>query len=456
ANYYFGKTVGELSLPEAATLAGIFQRPSRYSPYNNAKAVLERRNHVLERMLEDGYIDRLQYHDAVGEPLKVVPHGPREESGSYFAEEIRRHLETTLGTTSLLEGGLKVETTLDLAIQRSVDQGLREGLLRLDHRRGYRGPQSKVSGKAEEAELKSWSAPRAVADNWFEGVVLESTPSSARIKHLDEVLTLTPEGIAWTGKTQPNRLLNRGDVAWFRIAPLKEGGPPILRLEQEPELQGAAMVIESATGAVRAMAGGWDFGRNQFNRATQARRQAGSAFKMFVYGTALENGYTPADTIFDAPVWLKGADGRLSYSPHNYYNTYYGIVTLQRALEQSFNVSAVKLSDAVGLDKVIQFARRAGISTDLPPYPSIALGAADLVPLELTAAYSSIANGGVWMEPYLLEKVATPEGNVLERHSPRTRLVTHLDVDAADMRAVTRAFADFFGGAGRDAVERRA
>ncbi len=349
SRFYFGKSVSDLTLAEAATLAGIYQRPSRLSPYNAPDAVVARRNHVLDRMLEERLIRRSEHAAARSQPLQVISHGPRDELGSYFAEEVRRTIETTYGTSTLLEKGLQVETTMDSAIEQSAEKALRAGLLRLDHRKGWRGPHQRVdSADLEKIELESWSAGRGVADGWFEGLVLASDASTATVRAGDRFFTLTPEGIKWTGKRTPGSVLRRGDVAWFRLAEPKEGGAALLVLEQEPQLQGAAIVLDSATGAVRAMVGGWDFGRNQFNRATQARRQVGSAFKVFVYGTALENGFTPADTIFDAPAYFKGADGRLSYSPSNYYPTYYGIVTLSRALEHSYNVSAVKLLDLVG------------------------------------------------------------------------------------------------------------
>jgi len=180
------------------------------------------------------------------------------------------------------------------------------------------------------------------------------------------------------------------------------------------------VVLESATGAIRAMVGGWDFVRNQFNRVTQAHRQVGSAFKPFVYGAALEMGFTPADTVFDAPTAFLGADAQLSYVPRNYYRQYYGILTLRRALELSINVASVKLLDMIGVDRVIDFARRCGIESDLPPYPSLALGTADLTPLEMASAYSAIANHGTRVDPYLIERVAAADGRQLERHQTNT------------------------------------
>ncbi len=434
SRYYFGKNAAQLTVSEAATLAGIYQRPSKLSPYNAPEAVVERRNHVLRRMLDERFLTREQFEVESNKPLGVVLHDPKVELGSYFAEEVRRYVETTYGSATLLEKGLLIATTMDEAIEQSAETALRNGLLRLDHNRGWRGPHQKLTEEnLETIELESWSAARAVADGWFEGIVLESAPTFARVRRGDEVHTLTPAGIAWTKKNSVSLTLTRGDVAWFRIAPLKnrdgeEEGEPILHLEQEPRLQGAAIVLESATGAVRAMAGGWDFSRNQFNRATQAKRQVGSAFKMFVYGAALENGFSPNDTVFDAPVYFRGADGRLSYSPRNYYPTYYGIVTLSRALEQSYNVSAVKLMDMVGIDRTIDFARRLGVRSELPPYPSLALGSADLSPMEMAAAYATIANGGRYNEPYLIESIRFPDGQILESHRGKSRQGTSADV----------------------------
>jgi penicillin-binding protein 1A len=282
-----------------------------------------------------------------------------------------------------------------------------------------------------------------VPGRWYQGLVLASGPASAEVKIGRETYALGPEGIAWTRRRQPDDLLARGDVAWFRFevpeakkqarpapkakqaaAVPAEPPPPRLMLEQQPKMEAAAVVVESRTGAVRAMVGGWDFDRNKFNRITQARRQVGSSFKPFVYGAALEAGWTPSDTLLDTPTSFIGADGRLSYRPQNYYHKHYGIVTLRRALEQSINVPAVKLFDLVGGKRVVDFARRCGIQTPLPTWPSIALGAADLVPLEVAAAYATLANQGIHIAPYLLEKVTTADGQILDQHFPTTYSAT--------------------------------
>lgn len=423
ARSYFDKTVDELTVTEAATLAGILQRPGSYSPYRRSDLVLKRRDYVLERMREEGYIDRQTYERAVAEPLELAPERSEEALGAYFAEDVRRYLEERFGTETLLQRGLEVHTTLDPRIQASAEKALRYGLTRLDHRRGWRGPLRRLEGQApESAELPGWSGLEPRPDLWAQGVVLSSDAREARVRIGDTTWALDREGVEWTRKDRVDALLERGDVAWFRFAADEtEGAPLRLALEQEPLLEGAVVVLESATGAVRAMVGGWDFARSQFNRASQAMRQTGSAFKPFVYGAALEMGYTPADTIFDAPVVFPGATVDASYSPRNFYRRYFGIVTLRAALEHSYNVSAVKLQGLVGVDRVVDFARRAGITSALPPYPSLALGVADLTPLELAGAYASIANQGIHMEPHLIERVEDAAGNVLEEHAPRAQ-----------------------------------
>ena len=430
SRYYFGKPAAKLTLAEAATLVGILPAPSRYSPYRRPEVVLSQRQRVLRRMLEEGMIKRPAYDRAAAQPLLVSRQQPQQAFAPYFAEDVRKHLEAAYGADALYEGGLQVQTTLDPAIQRSAEKAVREGLARLDHRRGWRGPIAELEGDPAQQTLPSWSGAEPAVGRWHQGIVLESGAKTATVRIDKGTYTLDPAGFRWTGRTRPDSLLDPGDVAWFRLdvpkekGKPKEGAAPRLYLEQEPRMEAAAVVIEHASGAVRGMVGGWDFERNKFNRVSQAKRQTGSAFKVFVYGAALENGWTPSDTILDAPTVFIGADGRLSYRPQNYYRKYYGIVTLRRALELSLNVSSVKLLDLVGVRRVIDFARRCGVDQPLPPYPSLALGTADLTPLRFAAAYAAIANQGTWIEPYLVQRIASPEGQVLEQHVPNTRTAT--------------------------------
>ena len=444
SRYYFGKPAAKLSLTEAATLAGIIPAPSRYSPYRNPEQVTRQRDRVLRRMLDERYITRRQYEQAVEQPLLVTSQQPEQAVAPYFAEDIRKYLETKYGATALYEGGLQVRTTLDPRIQQATEKAVRAGLLRLDRTRGWRGPLATLeSADIETQQLPTWSHGKPVPGRWYQGIVLESGGQTARIKIGGEVYTLTAAGTAWTRRT-PDKLLKRGAVAWFSLQPVegkkdekaKDGtapaatAPPELRLhlEQEPRMEAAAVVLENRTGAVAGMVGGWDFARNKFNRITQARRQVGSAFKPFVYGTALEAGWTPSDTLLDAPTAFLGGDGRMSYRPENYYHKHAGIVTLRRALEQSINIPAVKLWDLVGGRRVIDFSQRCGIRTPLPNYPSISLGAADLVPMELAAAYATIANQGVHVEPHLIRKITEPDGHLLEQHFPASYISTSAGV----------------------------
>jgi len=449
ARYYFHKDVGQLTLPESAMLAGIVQAPSRMSPYRRPDLVRDRRNRVLQRMLDEGYIERAEYEAAVAAPLGVVAQAPDVPFAPYFAEDVRKYLESTYGTDAVHEGGLQVWTTLDTDVQRAAEQALRAGLQRLDHRRWRGASQQLEEGQDPDSyELDAWTSQPLIAGRWVQGIVVAADPRTARVRVRDQVYEIGPEAIRWTGRKRPSELLSRGDVAWFEVlAPEAEGGageggeaeagtgatpaaagtdPADLRLalEQQPEVQGAVVVLEAATGAIRAMVGGWDFQRSKFNRVTQAKRQVGSAFKPFVYGTALEMGYTPADTLFDGPTGFLGADQKISYWPRNHGRDYHGILTLRRALERSVNIVAVKLLDLVGVDRVIDFARRAGIRSDLPPYPSLALGTADISPIEMAAAYAAIANQGTWVEPYMIDRVTSSSGQILEQHTPVTGTVT--------------------------------
>jgi penicillin-binding protein 1A len=251
----------------------------------------------------------------------------------------------------------------------------------------------------------------------------------AKVRVGEQTYELTREGMEWTRRSQPQQVLKKGDVAWFRLEPAEEeGAEPRLMLEQEPVIEGAALVLESATGAVRAMVGGWDFQRSRFNRAVQAERQVGSAFKPFVWGAALEAGYTAADTLFDAPTYFLGADNQPDYKPRNYDREYYGIITLRRALEKSLNMTAVKLQDMIGVEQTIDFAKRCGVSVELPPYASLALGVTEMTPLELAGAYAAIANQGTFVQPFFIERVESRNGLSLDEQQPATRHATSPEV----------------------------
>jgi penicillin-binding protein 1A len=422
ATDFFGKPVAELTVTQAATLAGILQRPSSYSPYNRPDLVLKRRDYVLRRMSEEGYLTEAEYEAAILEPLGVLPRKVSEQEAPFFAEDVRRDLEQRYGADVLLQRGLQVTTTLEPAIQRAAERALRDNLVKLDHRlRRWSGATETVDeADIEGHEEPSWQGLVPRPGLWVRGLVLSADPSLAQVRVADQIYRLDAEGTKWTREPRVDRVVGRGDLAWFSFTTTEDPdaiGP--LQLEREPVLEAAAVVLESSTGAIRALVGGWDFSRSQFDRATQAKRQTGSAFKPFVYGAAIESGFTPADTIFDAPAVFPGASATMTYSPRNFYREYHGISTLRQALEKSYNVTAVKLQDLVGVDRVIDFARRCGIQAEMPPYPSLALGVTDLTPIELARAYAAVANQGIAMPPYMIERVVDRSGSLLEQHVPQ-------------------------------------
>ncbi len=433
AQNYFGKSVADLTIAEAATLAGIPKRPTDYSPNRRPDLTLKRRNHVLNRMVDTGVITQAEADAAMASPIEVVKKRRQEaDRGAYFTEDVRRQLEQEFGSKELYDAGLQVQTTLDPQIQAVTEAAVRRQLSQIDHSKGWRPVPTSLPGEDWETyQLPSWNENRDLAPGlWFEAIVLEVEPQRARVRYRDQQLELTRDGAAWTGQNRIDKLLQPGDISWFRWDVLEESEQeePQLILEQEPEIEAAAIVLESATGAIRALVGGWDFGRSKFNRATQAKRQVGSAFKPFVFGAAMENGWTPADTLFDAPTGFPGATGELDYVPRNYDRKYRGIMTLRQMIEQSVNIPAVKLLDLVGPERVIDFARRCGVESELPPYPSLALGAAELVPLELAAAYATFANQGLYIKPYMIERVTTPDGRLLREHIPQANQAISPDV----------------------------
>ena len=434
SRFYFNKPASDLTLVEAATLAGILQRPSDYSPYRRPDLVTRRRNYVLKRMADEGYITPRALAGgpagaaAGGAPGSPGPGGALLRRGDPQAPGVDLRRDPPVrGRPAGADhprlphpGGRG-----DRSARRPAEDRSPQGLPRRGPPPGGEGPRG--AHPAVLARRAAGARPLVPGDR----PVRDSR--SATVKIHQQTYELTAAGMEWTGRRRPNALLRRGDVAWFRIelpadGDEGDGAEPVLYLEQEPEVEGAVLVIESASGAVRAMVGGWDYERSKFNRAVQAERQVGSAFKMFVYGTALENGYTPADTIFDGPTIFPGADGPEDYLPQNHGRRHYGILTLRRALEASINVPAVKMLDMVGVDRVIDFARRCGLESPLPPYPSLALGSAELRPIELAAAYAAIANQGTWVEPYLVARVSSPDGRVLEEHFPKTQAATNPQV----------------------------
>jgi penicillin-binding protein 1A len=424
ARDYFGRGVADLVLAEAATLAGILQRPSDYSPRRNPAKAVARRNYVLRRMLEEGFISRPDHEAAVASPLRLAEIRPTRDLAPYFAEGVRQQLEQEFGSERLYGDGLLVETTLDPAIQAVAESALREGLTRLDRRRGWRGPLHRaVSSLADGAEIERLAGRNPDPSRWVPGLILSSSASEARVRTPDGEIRILPAGIAWTGRKAVSEILRGGDLTWFAAAEpaasaatAQSAAPVVWTVQQEPLMEGAVVVLESATGAVRALVGGWDFQRSKFDRATQALRQVGSAFKPFVFGAAFEAGFTPADTLFDAPAVFRRRRRSAELLAAQLLPPllrHPAVAPRARALGQRLVGQAARSRRRRAR---VEFARRCGIHSPLPPYPSLALGSADLRPIEVAAAYATIANQGVSVRPHFVSEIRRRDGALLTRH----------------------------------------
>ena len=421
---YFGKHAKDLTIPEAAVIAGLIRAPMFYSPIAHPDHALQRRNFVLSRMLQERYINRQQFQQAINAPIVLGTY--REEApkvGAYFSEEIRQYIERTpeYGVENLYQRGLKVFSTLDLRMQQAAESGLQAGLRRWDHRRGFHKPQRNLIAEGIDPATyrdPSWSNEPYAVDKLYPAVVMDIDAKIVTTRVGKDQIELTPPSFAWTQKKSMAGTIARGDVVYVRLDEDAKTKQRRWMLDQVPQVQGAVVVMDTKSGEVRALVGGYDFALSKFNRAIQSRRQTGSSFKPFVYGAAFEKGLTPADTLFDAPIEIQV--GNQLYAPKNYYGMYAGIVTIQRALELSINVPAVKTYMMVGGDNVVNFARHCGITSDLPKYPSLALGAAGIAPIEMTAAYNVFANQGVYAKPRFIRRITDQTDKVLEE--PLTEL----------------------------------
>jgi penicillin-binding protein 1A len=425
-------------LDEATLIAGLPKAPTAYSPYNAPDRALRRRAHVLRRMVETGYITAEEERWAQGAALRLRPRQETIVKAPYFIEHVRRYLEEQYGSTPLYRGGLKVYTTLDLSLQEAAEAALRHGLIRDDQRRGYRGPLGHLN--ISRGDQIDWERVRQIP--WPE----EQSPLTASTRRLKAVVVAVDdrrvqvrweggegiiplEAMAWAYPPNPDvdsekrRLRRPGDalkVGDVILADLTESGgqgkKTLLALAQEPIVQGALVALESHTGYLRALVGGYDFGRSQFNRATQAIRQPGSAFKPIIYATAVQRGFSPARVMVDAPIVHEQADGKI-WKPSNYDGNFWGPITLAEALAHSRNIIAIKLLEAVGVKNVVEYAKRLGIRSPMTSTLALGLGASGLTPLELTAAYNVFASQGVRHDPVAVRWVEDAEGQMLEKHA---------------------------------------
>jgi penicillin-binding protein 1A len=420
ARLYFNKTNKQLTLEEAALIAGIFQSPERQSPFVDMKRATQRRNVVLQRMADENYITQAQADAAKDKPI-VTKGQPNQPPGiaPFFVEEVRKHLEHEYGAKVLYENGLSVATTLDATLQDVANKTIEHGLRRYDKRHGYRKPKRNVVQEGHSIDGfrdERWSRPIAVGDIVPAVVVTAPKTGPARIRVGRYHVDMPREGYTWTRRTSAADLFKPGDLIEVAITKIDDAsGTASASLEQTPIAEGALVAIDNHTGQIKAMVGGWNFNRSKFNRAVQAYRQLGSTFKPIVYTTAIDRGYTPTSILIDEPVSYPAGNGQI-YSPHNYDHKFEGAITLRRALEDSRNVPAIKMMDALGPKNVLAYAKKFGFEEDFPPYLPIALGAGDATLLEVTSAYTVFPNQGVRMKPYFVGKVQDRDGNLLEEN----------------------------------------
>ena len=428
---YYGKSVNELTLGEVAYLAALPKGPNNYHPYRKTQAALERRNYVIDRMVENGFATYDEGEKAKAEPLGVQLRevSPATFSAGFFAEEVRRELFDRYGETSLYEGGLSVRTTLDPTLQQIAKQSLIDGVVRFDESRGFRAPVQKIDLATNE-----WG--KALADipalndvqPWRLSVVLSAQGDlikiglqpkkkpNGEIEADREMGVLNPDGMKWARRNPKAPFLAPGDVVYVEPLQGKQGQ---YRLRQVPELSGALVAMDPYTGRVLAMVGGFSFDESKFNRATQAQRQPGSAFKPFVYAAAIDNGYTPSDLVLDAPIEIDAGPGQGIWRPENFDKQSHGLRTLRYGIEYSKNQMTVRLAQDVGMPLISDYGKRFGLYNNLLPVLAMALGAGETTVLKVTTGYSMFVNGGKRITPTLIDRIQDRFGKTIYRHDER-------------------------------------
>lgn len=435
---YFGKSVKDITLSEAALLAGLIKAPLVYSPYNDLTKAKERQQIVLSRMEDEGYIKRPEKENALKQPIFLSSVRAGIEANNYFIEYIRRYLEDKYGEDLVYRGGLKVYTTLDRNAQLSAVKALQQGLRDLDKRRGWRWPLEQRKDIDIKKELKSKELIATVVANIGDissGLVLKVTEKEAMIKTRGVVGKLSIENARWASKVIDRRertgrvlkdfkltqILRPGDIVKVSIKTIKDHTIQ-LSLEQEPEVEGAVIVVEPNTGYIKVIVGGYDFIKSEFNRALYAKRQPGSAFKPIIYASAIDKGFTPASIVVDEPVTYRGGpEGE--WKPENYDHKFYGPTRLREALAYSRNVVTIKLVEAMGVNSVIDFARTLGFQGEMPRDLTISLGSLSVTPLELAFCFNVFASDGMKVKPIAIKYITDSKGRVLESNEPEAQEV---------------------------------
>jgi len=422
---YFGKSLDELTIEQAAFLGALPKAPNNYNPTRRHEAALNRRNWVIGRMEEDGYITKEQAESARAMPLVETGEDVAKAVRSpYFAEEVRRELIGKYGDKSLYEGGLVVRTSIDPKLQAITVRALLDGLSAYDKRHGYRGPLTTLSGAGTwQEKLREVKPPASMPDYWRIATILSTTPSQARFGMLDgKEGTLELQYLSWARRkgaavTSVNDVLKKGDV--IMVEQVEEDGKKIWGLRQIPQINGAVIAMDPHTGRVLAMQGGWSYEDSEFNRATQAQRQPGSSFKPFVYLTALENGFTPATLILDEPFTISQGPGMPLWAPVNYNNEYYGPTPLRVGIEKSRNLMTVRLAQHVGMDKIVETAKEFGVIKNMKPMLAHSLGSGETTLLQMATGYAQLVNGGRKVTPTFIDRIQDRTGATIFSYDTR-------------------------------------
>ncbi|HKC95724.1 MAG TPA: PBP1A family penicillin-binding protein [Nitrospira sp.] len=437
AQSYFGKDLSALTVAEVAFLAGLPKSPNHFSPFKNYARAKKRQEHVLTRMEEAGFLTPEEREKAEAEPLSFRRPGS-EQTAPYFVEYIRQLLIAKYGEAMVYKGGLNIVTTLNLDMQRAAEAAFETGLRELDKRQGWRGPLRTVdpaSLAAGNVPVATIDQPVAVRDQ-REAVVAKVGKDFFSVQLGSTAAKLLFDDMAWAKRrltgadtakdvvVNPNlkQILKPGDVIEVRVKKI-EKEHIYVQLEQTPLVEGGLIAVDPGKGAIRAMVGGYDFNRSEYNRAVQAHRQPGSAFKPIIYATAVNQGMSPASVVLDAPVVYEQIEEEKTWKPENYGKKFHGMVTLREALAHSHNLATVRLLDKVGVKNVIDFARQVGITSPLAPDLSLGLGSSSVGLLELTSAYSALLNQGTRAEPYAIVSVTDNSAQVLEKEEVKTQEV---------------------------------
>ena len=411
---YFDKSISDLKYDEAALLAALPKAPSRYNPYKNIELAQFRRNLVLKNLLENNYISKKNYHEFINNKISLKKRKKIFlEDTKYYVEDIRKDVIDKLGFDSVYKKGLNINTPINLNLQKIATESLREGLVSYDKRKGWRGPILKAQNIDNWINgLEKLRLEKSI--NWNLAIVKKIDKFSVEIETEKKIKGIIQyENISWT-KKEFKELFNIGDVIY--VENIKDS---TFALRQLPNVNGGIVAMDPFTGRVLALSGGFSFARSEFNRATQALRQPGSAFKPFIYALALENGYTPSTLILDAPLVIEqGYDLKL-WKPENYGKKFYGASTLRMGLEKSRNLMTVRIAQDLGLKKIVNFSRQLGIYENPSELLSISLGSAETTLLKLTSAYSSFVNGGKLVKPIMIDRIQDSEGNTIFNNEKR-------------------------------------